>query len=132
MNTHFTFAEYQEGTAKTAVYPGQGTTLGLVYCALKLGGESGEVLENVGKAIRDDGLCELAIEQPYSYDIVNLQHLLTERREKLKKELGDVLWYISQAATELGFNLADIALDNLGKLADRQTRGVLKGSGDDR
>lgn len=128
MNTQLTFAEYQEGTAKTAVYPGQGTALGLVYCGLKLAGESGEVAENIGKAVRDDRLIEpMSFQDGFTYFEVT-----PERREKLKKELGDALWYISQAATELGFSLAEIAGGNLAKLADRQARGVLKGSGDDR
>lgn len=127
MNTNFTFAEYQEGTAKTAIYPGQGTAVGLMYCGLKLAGESGEVAENIGKALRDDGLL-------HKVDIFAFvpNKLTEERRAKLKKELGDALWYISQAATEIGITLEEIALTNLAKLADRQARGVLKGSGDDR
>lgn len=127
-----TLNEYQQRAAETAIYPGKGTALGLMYCALKLNGEAGEVAENVGKAIRDDGLCELAVEQPYSYDVGNFRDLEPERRTKLKKELGDALWYIAMAAQELGFSLAEIAGDNLAKLADRQARGVLQGSGDNR
>lgn len=127
MNTQFTFAEYQQGTAKTAIYPGQGTAVGLMYCGLKLAGESGEVAENIGKAIRDDGLLQ-------KVDIFAFvpNKLTEERRAKLKKELGDALWYISQAATEIGFSLAEIAEANLDKLGDRKARGVLQGSGDDR
>jgi NTP pyrophosphatase (non-canonical NTP hydrolase) len=121
-----TFTEYQAGTALTAIYPGQGTALGLMYCGLKLAGEAGEVAENIGKALRDDGLM-FQHDNGYVPQPVSL-----ERREKLRKELGDALWYISQAATELGLSLEDIAEANLAKLADRQARGVLKGSGDDR
>ena len=128
MNTHFTFVEYQEGTAKTAVYPGQGSALGLVYCALKLAGEAGEVSENVGKAIRDDDLMETGVESLISY----MGELTPERREKLIKELGDVMWYIAQLCRELNIEMSEVALTNLAKLADRKARGVLKGSGDDR
>lgn len=128
--SEFSFSEYQAGTAKTAVYPGQGTALGLMYCGLKLAGESGEVAENIGKAVRDDGL--MLRDESYASPMFFPQPISLERLEKLSKELGDVLWYISQAATELDLSLAEIAQGNLAKLADRQQRGVLKGSGDDR
>jgi NTP pyrophosphatase (non-canonical NTP hydrolase) len=58
--------------------------------------------------------------------------LSDERREALARELGDVLWYLSQLATEADLDLETIAEDNLEKLLSRQERGVLRGSGDDR
>ena len=51
-----TLDAYQAAATKTAIYPGQGTPLGLAYCALKLNGEAGEFAEHVGKAMRDDAL----------------------------------------------------------------------------
>lgn len=126
MNNIVYFADYQSRTALTAIYPGQGTPLGLTYCALKLAGESGEVAENVGKAIRDDKLLDVC-EGEIIADV-----MLPERRAKLIKELGDVLWYVSQMCTELNISLADVAEGNLTKLADRKARNVLEGSGDDR
>jgi NTP pyrophosphatase (non-canonical NTP hydrolase) len=48
------------------------------------------------------------------------------------KELGDVLWYVAQVATELGLDLDAIAEGNIEKLLSRQRRGVLSGSGDNR
>ena len=50
----------------------------------------------------------------------------------MAKELGDVLWYVAQLATELELDLDEIAEANLEKLLSRQRRGVLSGSGDDR
>jgi NTP pyrophosphatase (non-canonical NTP hydrolase) len=50
----------------------------------------------------------------------------------MSKELGDVLWYVAQLASELGLDLDEIAQVNLDKLLSRQRRGVLSGSGDDR
>ena len=50
----------------------------------------------------------------------------------MAKELGDVLWYVAQLATELDLDLDEIAARNLEKLLSRQRRGVLSGSGDDR
>lgn len=116
--------EYQQLTGDTAIYPGKGTPLGLIYCGLKLAGEAGEVAEKIGKAIRDDGL------EPN----LNGQwpSLSDERREALKGELGDVLWYVARAARELGYDLSDIAQGNIDKLFDRKARGVLGGSGDNR
>jgi NTP pyrophosphatase (non-canonical NTP hydrolase) len=55
-----------------------------------------------------------------------------ERRQAMAKELGDVLWYVSQLASELGLELEDIAQANLEKLLSRQRRGVLSGNGDER
>ena len=52
--------------------------------------------------------------------------------EKIKQELGDILWYLTQIATGFGLSLEEIMLANLGKLADRAKRGVIGGSGDNR
>jgi NTP pyrophosphatase (non-canonical NTP hydrolase) len=107
------FAEYQSLSRRTATYPGAGDDL--TYPALGLCGEAGEVAEKVKKTLRDDGGV-----------------LSDERREALARELGDVLWYLSQLATEADLDLEEIAEDNLEKLLSRQERGVLRGSGDDR
>jgi NTP pyrophosphatase (non-canonical NTP hydrolase) len=107
------FSEYQSLSRRTATYPRAGADM--TYPALGLCGEAGEVAEKVKKTIRDDG------------------GVLTEdRREALSRELGDVLWYLAQLATEAGLELEAIAADNLEKLLSRRERGVLRGSGDDR
>ena len=107
------FSEYQRLSRETAVYPQLGDNL--VYPALGLCGEAGETAEKVKKAIRDDG------------GVLN-----DERRAALAAELGDVLWYVAQLATEAGLDLDEIADDNLAKLLSRRDRGVLQGSGDAR
>jgi NTP pyrophosphatase (non-canonical NTP hydrolase) len=107
------FSEYQERSRATAVYPDAGSNI--VYPALGLCGEAGETAEKVKKAIRDDG-----------------GTLTEERRDAIAAELGDVLWYVAQLATEAGLDLEEIAEANLEKLASRQERAVLHGSGDDR
>lgn len=99
---------YQEAALKTAVYPAQ---YKVIYPALKLAGETGEVAEKIGKSLRGD-------------------HVLV--KEDLAKELGDVLWYIAALANDIGFSLEEVAQMNLAKLSDRANRGVLKGSGDNR
>ena len=105
-------SEYQRLSRRTAEYPREAW---LAYPALGLAGEAGEVAEHAKKAIRDDGG---AVSQA--------------RRAAMAKELGDVLWYVAQLASELGLDLDDIAQANLDKLLSRQQRGVLSGDGDDR
>ena len=105
-------AEYQQLSRRTAEYP---RAAWLSYPALGLAGEAGEVAEHVKKAIRDDG-----------------GQVSDGRRAAMSKELGDVLWYVAQLASELGLELDEIARENLDKLLSRQHRGVLSGSGDDR
>lgn len=126
------FDRYQEIATKSAIYPGQGTPLGLAYVALKLNGEAGEFSEHIGKAMRDDGygqpetVCQ-------DFGMQQQAHVLTvNRRELLIKEIGDVLWYLSAACNELGISLSEAAVTNLRKLADRSERDVLRGSGDER
>lgn len=50
----------------------------------------------------------------------------------LKKELGDVLWYVAMVGKRYGISMDDVAVTNIQKLADRKARGVITGAGDDR
>ena len=104
-------SDYQRRSRVTAVYPDAGSNL--TYPALGLCGEAGEAAEKIKKAIRDDG-----------------GELTPERRDALAAELGDVLWYVAQLATEAGLELDQIARANLDKLLSRRDRAVLQGSGD--
>ena len=91
-----TFEEYQDESRKTAIFP---PGRSLEYLFLGICGETGEIAEKAKKIIRDgNGI------------------MTDEDREAFKKELGDVLWYISQIATELDFTLEEVATDNLDKL----------------
>ena len=126
------FEDYQERTADTAIYGEQikkilsyldlteeqsgpiMTLLRISYVSNGLG-ETGEVQGKIKKVIRDSG----GIIDP-------------ERRRQIAGELGDVLWYLSQMASELGISLDEIAQANLDKLAGRKERGTLQGSGDER
>ena len=107
------FDEYQKRSRKTAVYPKIGKDI--VYPTLGVVGESGEVAEKVKKILRDDG-----------------GKLSKEKIRELSKEMGDVLWYLANLASELKLSFGDIAKQNIEKLSDRQKRGKLKGSGDNR
>jgi NTP pyrophosphatase (non-canonical NTP hydrolase) len=108
-----TFSDYQRRTADTARYPDVGHNP--IYPTLGLAGETGEVCEKIKKVLRDHG---------GNFD--------AEAVSAIKKELGDVLWYVARLAAELGLDLDEIAAENLDKLASRQARGTLSGSGDNR
>ncbi len=133
-----TLNEYQKLTARTAVYPGQGSFLSLMYVVGKLNGEAGEVAELVFKALRDDELAEKVdiletnLRFPMDAVVVRLGYISEERRKKLIKEYGDILWYVARGLAEIGCTLGEAAYDNIVKLSDRKERGVLSGSGDDR
>lgn len=108
------FAEYQDTARSTAIYTTTPSNK-IVYPALGLAGETGEVCEKVKKVLRDSGGV-----------------FSEEKKAEIKKELGDVLWYISNLASDLDLKLEDIARANLEKLLSRKERGVLQGSGDNR
>jgi NTP pyrophosphatase (non-canonical NTP hydrolase) len=107
------FSEYQEKSRVTALYPDKDNNF--IYPTLGLVGESGEIAEKIKKVLRDDS-----------------GKLSNEKKQEIGKELGDVLWYISQLTTELGMNLDEIAEGNIKKLYSRLDRGVIGGSGDNR
>ena len=114
------FKEYQKKASTTAVYPRPRTRfdeegassaceiIPIMYCALGLTGEAGEVAENVKKSWRNE------------------MKIIPSRRDKIADELGDVLWYASQLATELGLDLEYIASNNIDKLSNRKAKGELK------
>jgi NTP pyrophosphatase (non-canonical NTP hydrolase) len=105
------FNEYQEMAKSTAIYDKKHQIL---YPALGLAGEAGEVANKVKKLIRD------GYEKNKDY------------RTEISAELGDVLWYIAVLASDIGIELSDIATNNIIKLKDRQARGVIGGNGDTR
>jgi len=110
------FNEYQKTAQTTAIYP-EGIN-GLSYLVLGLCGETGEVAEKLKKVIRDGR---------YS-DIKEIKF----KKEEIKKELGDVLWYLASLSHELGIPLNEVAEKNIEKLKSRKQRGKIGGSGDNR
>ncbi|MEK7533228.1 MAG: nucleoside triphosphate pyrophosphohydrolase family protein [Patescibacteria group bacterium] len=107
------FEEYQKIVKKTSIYPNQGNNV--AYATLGLAGEAGEVADKVKKLIRD------------------FNGVLTEdKRKEMIKELGDVLWYLTACASELGVDLEEVAAQNAKKVEDRRVRGVISGEGDNR
>jgi NTP pyrophosphatase (non-canonical NTP hydrolase) len=102
---------YQYLAAKTAIYEGRGEMKGLVYCSLGLAGEAGELANKIKKIFaRNEEM----------------------NKEALQKEIGDMLWYLSQMCYELGLGMQYVANQNLVKLMKRKKEGKLLGDGDDR
>ena len=99
-----TFDEYQVKAKQTAIYDHP-----VIYPTLGLCGESGEVAEKVKKHLRDG-----------------------TSLDELKKELGDVLWYLASIASDQNISLNDVALTNVEKLQSRMERCKIQGSGDNR
>ena len=100
------FEEYQDLAFKTALESAKNPA----YMISNLTSEAGEVAGKYAKWIRDGVLDEVG----------------------MQKEVGDVLWQIAGLSTVMGWSLADIASQNLRKLAERQANNTLKGSGDER
>ena len=107
------FSDYQKKSRATAQYPSIGHPV--IYPVLGLANEAGEVAGKIKKVFRDRG-----------------GKISAETRSALQAELGDVLWYLAQVCTELEISLDDVAEYNLAKLLDRQSRGQIRGEGDNR
>ncbi len=108
--------EYQADAAATAIYKWK-----VIYPALGLANEAGEVLGKLKKLIRDNDV---------RFD--GKSRVTDKQRVELCAELGDVLWYISNLSRDLGLTLNDVAAMNIEKLQSRKDRGVIGGSGDNR
>ncbi len=108
------FKEYQEKSKKTDL----GTIVEkneIVYYVLGLSDEAGEVAGKIKKLYRDkNGVID------------------EEYKKEIAKELGDVIWYLSQLCTKLGLSLEEVAEMNVKKLYDRMERDKLRGNGDNR
>ena len=103
----YLFNEYQDMAASTAIYKQEHQ---VIYPALGLAAEAGEVANKVKKILRDG-----------SFD-----------REGISDEIGDCLWYIAALCRDLNLDMGDLAKANLEKLYGRKQRGTLQGSGDKR
>jgi NTP pyrophosphatase (non-canonical NTP hydrolase) len=106
------FNSYQRSASKTAIYPDEHRIL---YPALGLAGEAGEVANKVKKLVRDGP-----------------DNRPDDWREQIASEIGDVLWYCAALATDLNLTLGMIASQNEMKLSRRKEQGTIGGSGDTR
>lgn len=102
------FVEYQIKARETRVFPDDHK---VVYPALALSGETGELANKIKRIMRrGDSFADLDIGDKLS----------------LIGEIGDVLWYLSALADDLGFDLDGCARMNLTKLAQRAAKGQIK------
>ena len=91
--------EYQRQARETDQRPGNQPD-SLLIPLLGLAGEAGTLLSEYKKQLRDGpGHVRFA--------------------DRVREELGDVLWYLSNVADKMGLTLDDISRDNLSKVADR-------------
>ena len=104
---------YQKEASKTAIYPDSHK---IIYPALGLAGEAGEIANKVKKIVRDN---------PSEKE-------LSKKKSELMAEIGDVLWYCAALARDIGFDLQHVAQYNIHKLHDRAARGKIGGDGDNR
>lgn len=104
--------KFQADAIESAVYE---KGLKVMYPALGMAGEAGEVCNKVKKVFRDDA------------GVVS-----EEKRNAIASEIGDVLWYCAALCHDLGVQLGDIAAANITKLHSRKARGTLQGNGDNR
>lgn len=111
------FSEYQQQARVTAKYPEAGDNF--VYPTLGLVGEAGEFADKMKKQIRDK-------------NVFKPSDVSAEDCEQILKELGDVLWYVANLASEFDTDLEAVAQRNLDKLKGRKERGTLGGDGDNR
>lgn len=102
--------DYQKAARRTAIYAEHHR---VIYPALGLASEAGEVAGKIKKVLRDQG-----------------GDFAQAPTDALKDELGDVLWYVAVLAGDLGLSLDDVAAANLAKLGSRRDRGKLGGTGD--
>lgn len=107
-----TLNDYQLKALETANYPQE---FKIIYPALGLTGEAGEVSDKVKKVIRD-----------------NNNVFTDDRKQEIAKEIGDVLWYIATLSHDLGYSLEEIGQMNYDKLKSRKERNMINGNGDNR
>lgn len=100
------------------------------YMMLNLVGEVGEFASKCAKHIRK-GHAEIGLNE---FDFIGDITLgeVNAAYDELRKEAGDILWELSGLCSVMGWNLEDVAQENLDKLADRKKRNVIVGEGDNR
>lgn len=111
------FKEYNRESSKELFYPHKMGEVNIapLYLGLGVCGEGGELAEKIKKVYRDQ------------HGVFTPEAIL-----EIKKEVGDVLWYLNRVSEELGFSLEEASKLNIIKLQDRIKREKLKGSGDNR
>jgi len=114
------FDEYQKAIEKFDCYSksdfsGLASDPALTEKIMGLSGEAGETADKFKKIIRDFN-----------------GKISEENKVEIKKELGDVLWYVASIARYLEIPLSEVASANVEKLQSRLERSKIHGAGDNR
>jgi len=96
--------EYQDFVKETYKY--DFNNYNLMYLSNGMGGECGEVQNEVKKLYRV--LQNEDLEKTHLLEVI-------QRKDNIKKELGDVLWYVFAMANQLQLNVSDIIRVNIEK-----------------
>lgn len=116
-----TFNEYSKSIRPTRDCPSS-----IFYSALGLAGEAGEVVDKIKKYWRDK---VYKSEEDWDHE---LDLMDKDTKEGIIKEMGDVMWYLSDLADLLGVSLDRVAQTNIQKIKGRVERGTVHGEGDNR
>jgi NTP pyrophosphatase (non-canonical NTP hydrolase) len=128
----YSFEMYQQIADRTSGRDTMSHISWVTYLSLGLSEEVGEVLRHISHAVRDEGFCFPKGANQENEGGVYRNDLRWDRKQLIKRELGDVLWFVSQLAREVGSSLEGIAVGNNLKLMDRVVRKKINGEGDDR
>ena len=102
------------------------------YMMLNLVGELGEFASKVAKEIRKENMC-IGVNSTKKNEHYWFSHDgdSYEKERELRKEAGDMLWQLAGLCHVMGWDLEDVAVENLEKLAARKKAGTIEdGDGD--
>lgn len=123
MKNDMSLNEYQQKAMRTCTLSSENFS----YMFLNFVGEVGEFAGKIAKYIRKEKAeithNDLCLDLPSGY-------VPLDERDLLKAELGDCLWQLSGIATVLGWELNEVAMQNLAKLSARAKAGTIVGDGD--
>lgn len=97
------------------------------YMMLNLVGELGEFASKVAKQIRKENI---TLERNNLHVTLKGYDAGHEIISELRKEAGDMLWQLAGLIGVMGWDLEDVAAENLEKLAARKKAGTIDGDGD--
>lgn len=125
---------YQKEAHKFATYGDN-----IMYPALGLSEEAGEVAGKIAKFIRKHGgqspIPDVdAVIRMIDDGDLNSEFVedMNKFKSDVEKELGDVMWMVAELCTVYGLDLEEVMENNIAKLDDRKSRGVIVGEGDNR
>lgn len=131
--------EYQTKAMNTCM----DSSRNMSYMALGLMSEVGEFTGKIAKAIRKGNVyigkeiqgnidCKNDSDLHYYNAFLLNEQDTIDFNKGLRAELGDILWFVAGIAEVMGWDLSEVAQENITKLASRKERGVIDGNGDNR